>query len=102
MSRPSPAAAVAASAGAALVLGQLFPLSPLVDALEGGAFHDASLSLPAGYVLTAPWSAFADLLTFSRKTHALAWLAWLFGAYWLAAPLREPRRAGRAAARFLG
>lgn len=102
VSRPSLPAAVAALAGAALVLGQLFPLSPLVDALEGGPFQDASLSLPAGYVLTAPWSALADLVTFSSKTQALAWLAWLFGAYWLAAPLREPRRPGRAAAGFLG
>lgn len=101
MSRRALPAAVAALGGAALVLGQLFPLSPLVDALEGGAFYDAALVLPAGYVLSAPWSAAADLLTFSSKTQAVAWLAWLFGGYWLCAPLREPRRAARAAAGFI-
>ncbi|TPW17500.1 MAG: hypothetical protein FD126_3631, partial [Elusimicrobia bacterium] len=101
VSRRGLPAAVAALGGAALVIGQLFPLSPLVDAVEGGAFYDASLSFPAGYVLLAPLSALADLLTFSSKTQALAWLAWLFGAYWLAAPFREPRPALRALAGFL-
>ncbi|TBR21500.1 hypothetical protein EPO15_10115 [bacterium] len=95
--------AVAAALGSAFVVwGQAFPLSPLVDAVEGGPFHDAALAYPAGYILLAPFSAFADLLTFSSKTQAIAWLCWLLGAYWLAAPLRAPRSPLRAALGFAG
>lgn len=98
MSRP---AAFAVLGAAALVVGQVFPLSPLVDAVDGGPFVDAALSYPAGYLLFAPWSAFADLVTFSSKSQAFAWVGWLLGAYWLAAPLRSPRPLSRAAGGFL-
>lgn len=93
--------AVVALVGTAAVLwGQAFPLSPLADAVDGGAFLDAALTWPAGWLLLAPFSAFADLLTFSSKSQAFAWLAWLAAAYWLPSPWRAPRSRARAAAGF--
>lgn len=89
-SGPSAPALLAFSATAAILLGQAFRLSPLVDAADGSTLHDAALSYPAGYLLSAPFSAFADLLTFSSKRQAVAWVLSLLAAYWL----RERRLAG--------
>lgn len=102
MSRPARRlpTALALLGTAAVLWGQFSPLSPLVDAADGGPFHDAVLSFPAGYLLLAPWSAFADLLTFSSKRQAFAWLAWLAALYWLRAPWRPPRSFLRAAGGF--
>lgn len=94
MNRPAAAALLGA---AFLLLGQLFPLPPLVDAVDGGAAADAALAYPAGWLLLAPFSALADLMTFSSKPQVFAWLGWLLGGYWLLSPWRAPRSAARAA-----
>lgn len=84
--------ALAAFAGTLFILaGQAFPMSPLADAVQGGPFEGASLSYPPGYVLSAPFSAAADLLTFSSASQAAAWLFWIAASYWLLLALRPAR-----------
>lgn len=101
--RPSPLPAACAFAATAFVLaGRLWPASPLVDAVDGAPFHDASLVFPAGYLALAPFSALADLVSFTGARQAPAWVAWLLGAWFLAAPLRPRRSFARAAAGFAG
>ncbi|MBI3297538.1 MAG: hypothetical protein HYZ75_05210 [Elusimicrobia bacterium] len=89
--------AVLAALGTVLVLlAQTARLEPLTDAVEGGPFRGAALEFPAGWVMTAPFSALADLLTFSGARQAGAWLLWLTGSYWLWRAFRPASSARRA------
>lgn len=78
-----PPSVLAALGTVFILLGQAGRLQPLADAAEGGPFQGARLEFPAGWILTAPFSALADLLTFSGVRQAGAWLLWLAGSYWL-------------------
>ncbi|MBI5597263.1 MAG: hypothetical protein HY928_14310 [Elusimicrobia bacterium] len=85
--------------GTALILaGQASRLSPLTDAVDAGPFESAGLGFPAGYVLSAPFSALADLLTFSSASQAAAWLAWIAASYWVLRAFRPARSLGSALA----
>ncbi|MBI2362293.1 MAG: hypothetical protein HYV15_02780 [Elusimicrobia bacterium] len=91
-----------AFAGTALVLaGQAYRLSPLTDAVDAGPFEAAGLSFPAGYVLSAPFSALADLVTFSSAAQAAAWLAWIAASYWVLRAFRPARSLAGALAGWL-
>ncbi|MBI3548276.1 MAG: hypothetical protein HY078_04395 [Elusimicrobia bacterium] len=81
---------VALSATAVLIVARLFPLSPIVDALTGGAPAGLVLEHPSVYLILQPLSALADLATLSGKRQAIALLAWIVAAYWL---WRAARRA---------
>ena len=84
--------ALGAFGGTAFILaGQLFRVSALTDAVQGGPFDGARLSYPPGYVLSAPFSALADLITFSSASQAAAWLFWIAASYWLLRVLRPAR-----------
>jgi hypothetical protein len=85
---------VAAAATAAILAGQLFRLSPLMDAATGEPLGDFALGFPLWHLLATPFSAFADWVTFNglRQDGVLA--GYLLAAYWIAWLYRRLRREG--------
>ena len=66
-----------------VLAAKLLPLPPLRDAVTGAPAPEFSLRLPAGYLLTAPWSAFADLATIGSARQDKVLIAYLLLGYWV-------------------
>ncbi|HAH07350.1 MAG TPA: hypothetical protein DCM05_12655 [Elusimicrobia bacterium] len=108
-----PRSAVYAAVGTVLVFAaQLLRLPPLRDAATGGPLWEFALEFPLWHLLTTPFSAFADWVTFNGLSQDKVLLAWLLAAYWAFWLKRRLRREGfpaprqesrlRAAGRALG
>ena len=81
---------------ACVVLGRLFPRSPLIDVATGSAPADVRLSYPIAHVLLAPLTLLADWLNGSPARELEGFALWILVGFACWRVLR--RRAGRPAA----
>jgi hypothetical protein len=96
---------------ACVVLGQLFRLSPLADAVSGTAPEGVRLAYPLAHVVLAPFTLLADWLNGSPARELEAAAAWALAAFLISRVARRRRgpmgggartvREVRAAALFL-
>lgn len=91
-----PRSALYAAAGTLLLLAaQLVRLHPVMDAATGEPLREFVLEFPLWHLLTTPFSAFADWVTFNGLRQDKVLLGWLLAAYWVFWLWRHLRRDGR-------